>query len=123
MSTNQNKDIQNQQKDMTKNPQNTVNDTLNITKDQAKITTDQTQVTSLNSQIATLQGNLLPDTTPQMNDHAAGYNGIYGAFVAHTITVGSKTHVHYDEALRQAGPVNHYTITNWFEDNASHATN
>ena len=29
-------------------------------------------------------------------------------------------HVHYDETLRTAGPVNHYEIVNWFEDNVSH---
>ena len=53
-------------------------------------------------------------------DHALGYNGIYGGFVARTITVADKTHVHYDETLRTAGPVNHYEIVNWFEDNVSH---
>ncbi len=71
----------------------------------------QTQV-----QIESLQGSL---TTSQQDDHARGYNGIYGGFVANTITVAAKTHVHYDETLRTAGPVNHYEIVSWFEDNAS----
>ncbi len=71
----------------------------------------QTQV-----QILSLQGNL---TSSQADDHARGYNGIYGGFVARTITVAAKTHVHYDETLRTAGPVNHYEIVNWFEDHAS----
>ena len=52
-------------------------------------------------------------------DHAQGYNGIYGGFIGRTITVAAKTHVHYDETLLTAGPVNHYEIVNWFEDNAS----
>ena len=39
--------------------------------------------------------------------------------MAKTITVANKTHVHYDETLRQAGPVNHYQIVSWFEDNIS----
>ena len=52
-------------------------------------------------------------------DHAQGYNGIYGGFVARTIKVANKTHVHYDETLRNAGPVNHYEIVNWFEDSLS----
>ena len=52
-------------------------------------------------------------------DHAQGYNGIYGGFVARTIKVANKTHVHYDETLRTAGPVNHYEIVNWFEDDLS----
>ena len=71
----------------------------------------QTQV-----QIESLQGTLMAS---QAEDHARGYNGIYGGFVARTITVAEKTHVHYDETLRTAGPVNHYEIVNWFEDNAS----
>ena len=53
-------------------------------------------------------------------DHALGYNGIYGGFVAKDITVAAKTHIHYDETLRTAGPVNHYEIVSWFEDNVSH---
>ncbi len=120
---NVNKDIQNLQKDMAQNPSNTVVDNQRIAQDQLQITGYGNQITGLQSQISVLQGNVLPDTTPQMNDHANGYNGVYGGFVARTITVGSKTHVHYDEALRQAGPVNHYTITNWYEDNASHSPN
>ena len=67
-------------------------------------------------QIQTLQGDA---TTAQTNDHARGYNGIYGGFVAKSILVESATHVHYDERLRTAGPVNHYEVVNWFEDHAS----
>jgi hypothetical protein len=91
--------------------------------DQVKIAADQVQLATFTTQLQALLNNILPDTAPQMIDHASGYNGIYGSFVAHKITVGSKTHIHYDEALRQAGPVNHYSITNWYEDNASHAAN
>lgn len=61
-----------------------------------------------------------PPTPVQTTDHAAGYNGIYGAFVGNTITVEAMTHVHYDESLRQAGTVNHYEVANWSEDNLSH---
>ncbi len=61
-----------------------------------------------------------PPTPGQQNDHSAGYNGIYGAFVGKTITVEAMTHVHYDQTLQQAGPVNHYQIVNWTEDNLSH---
>ncbi len=67
-------------------------------------------------QIESLKGTL---TASQQDDHARGYNGIYGGFVARTITVAAKTHVHYDETLRTAGPVNSYQIVNWFEDNLS----
>ncbi len=61
-----------------------------------------------------------PPTPGQQDDHSAGYNGIYGAFVGKTITVEAMTHVHYDQTLQQAGPVNHYQIVNWTEDNLSH---
>ena len=59
-----------------------------------------------------------PPTPGQEDDHNAGYNGIYGAFVGKTITVEAMTHVHYDQTLQQAGPVNHYEIVNWTEDNS-----
>ena len=71
----------------------------------------------LRQQEATLLG---PYNGASYDDHSRGYNGIYGGFVARTIKVESKTHVHYDETLRTAGPVNHYEIVNWFEDNLSH---
>ncbi len=58
----------------------------------------------------------------EMEDRARGYNGIYGAFVGRTINVLSNTHLHYDESLRRAGPINHYEIVNWFEDQSSRAT-
>ena len=58
----------------------------------------------------------------QIDDHLRGYSGLYGSYAARTIEVQSKTHVHYDEALKQAGPVTHYEIVNWFEDNTSRAT-
>ena len=61
-----------------------------------------------------------PPTPGQQDDHNAGYNGIYGAFVGKTITVEAMTHVHYDQTLQQAGPVNHYEIVSWTEDNYSH---
>ncbi len=61
-----------------------------------------------------------PPTPGQQTDHAAGYNGIYGAFIGKTITVAASTHVHYDQTLQEAGPVNHYEIVNWTEDNLSH---
>ncbi len=89
-------------------------------RDQAQIASDQAQIVTVQAQLKSLGSTFIPDTPAQANDHNKGYNGIYGAFVARTITVGSKTHVHYDEALRQAGPVNHYTIANWFEDTGSH---
>ncbi len=83
----------------------------------------QAEITKLQGTISTLQAQLdnLRGTPPQSitDDHARGYNGIYGGFVAKTITVSNKTHVHYDETLRTAGPVNHYEIVNWFEDNVS----
>ena len=60
-----------------------------------------------------------PPTPGQLSDHSAGYNGIYGAFIGNTVTVEAMTHVHYDVTLQQAGPVNHYQIANWFEDNLS----
>ena len=84
--------------------------------DLAKVQKDQTLVAQLQAQVNSLQGNPTP---AQTDDHARGYNGIYGGFVAKTITVANKTHVHYDETLRQAGPVNHYQIVSWFEDNIS----
>ena len=61
-----------------------------------------------------------PPTPGQQDDHNVGYNGIYGAFVGKTITVEAMTHVHYDQTLQQAGPVNHYEIVNWTEDSLSH---
>ncbi len=86
--------------------------------DLTQITNDQTQIAALQQQLAVLDGSLNPASSA--DDHAQGYNGIYGGFVAKTITVDNKTHVHYDETLRTAGPVNHYEIVNWFEDNLSH---
>ncbi len=79
-------------------------------------------VTGLVADTTLLLTHALPLSPAQAQDHAAGYNGIYGAFVAKTITVEAKTHVHYDEALREAGPVNYFEIVNWFEDNTSRAT-
>ena len=67
-------------------------------------------------------GDLTVKLQSQLDDHLSGYNGLYGSFAARTIEVKSKTHVHYDEALRAAGSVNHYQIVNWFEDNVSRAT-
>ena len=61
-----------------------------------------------------------PPTPGQQADHNAGYNGIYGAFIGKSITVAASTHVHYDQTLQQAGPVNHYEIVHWTEDNLSH---
>ena len=86
-----------------------VKDLQQAAKDQAKINQDTLQ-------IQTLQGGA---TASQTDDHARGYNGIYGTFVANTILVESATHVHYDETLRTAGAVNHYEIVNWFEDHGS----
>ena len=42
--------------------------------------------------------------------------------MGNTITVEAMTHVHYDQSLQTAGPVNHYEIVNWTEDNLSHDT-
>ena len=84
--------------------------------DVAKLQNALNKVSQTEAQIESLQGTL---TTSQTDDHARGYNGIYGGFVAKTITIANKTHIHYDETLRQAGPVNHYQIVSWFEDNAS----
>ena len=85
---------------------------------------DLTNIANLNSQIANLQSQLqlLLGVNPSSSadDHSRGYNGIYGGFVGKTITVANKTHLHYDETLRTAGPVNHYEIVDWFEDNLSH---
>ena len=86
--------------------------------DLTQIANDQTQIATLQQQLATLDGSLNPASSD--DDHAQGYNGIYGGFVARTIKVAGKTHIHYDETLRTAGPVNHYEIVNWFEDNLSH---
>ena len=85
--------------------------------DQTNITNLTTQVTNLTAQLTTLMG---INPASSADDHLRGYNGIYGGFVANTITVASKTHVHYDATLRTAGTVNHYEIVNWFEDNISH---
>jgi hypothetical protein len=75
------------------------------------------------TQIATLQAPPPAQSgDPHAADAAQGYNGIYGAFAGRTIKVGAKTHIHYDEALRDAGPINHYEIVNWFEDQNSRAT-
>ena len=82
-----------------------------------KIAQAQAQITKLGQQITTLTGQYSQES---LLDHSRGYNGIYGGFVAKTITVENKTHLHYDETLRQAGTVNHYEITSWFEDNISH---
>ena len=76
----------------------------------------QSKVSTLQQQLQSLTGALTPS---QADDHARGYNGIYGGFVARSILVENKTHIHYDETLRTAGPVNHYEIVNWFEDNVS----
>ncbi len=86
------------------------------TQDLAQITSLQNSVTTLTHQLQVLQG---INPTSSADDHARGYNGIYGGFVAKTIKVMNKTHIHYDETLRQAGPVNHYQIVSWFEDNIS----
>ncbi len=83
---------------------------------QAQIASDQSKLVLLNQQLGLAQGFNPASST---DDHARGYNGIYGGFVAKTITVANKTHLHYDETLRQAGPVNHYQIVSWFEDNVS----
>ena len=83
---------------------------------EAQITADQAKLVTLNQQLNLAQG-LNPASST--DDHARGYNGIYGGFVARTITVAKKTHIHYDETLRQVGPVNHYQIVSWFEDNIS----
>ena len=83
---------------------------------EAQITADQAKLVLLNQQL-NLAGGLNPASST--DDHARGYNGIYGGFVARTIKVSNKTHVHYDETLRQVGPVNHYQIVSWFEDNIS----
>ena len=83
------------------------------------------QVTNAQNALAAEQRRLSDLTVKlqsQLDDHLRGYNGLYGSFVARTIEVKSKTHVHYDEALRAAGAVNHYEIVNWFEDNVSRAT-
>ncbi len=84
--------------------------------DLAKEAQDQARAAALRQQEAALMG---VNSLSSYEDHSRGYNGIYGGFVARTITVESKTHVHYDETLRQAGTVNHYEITSWFEDNVS----
>ena len=85
--------------------------------DLAKAQQATAKAASLRQQEATLLGQYNQAT---YEDHVRGYNGIYGGFVARTIKVESKTHIHYDETLRTAGPVNHYEIVNWFEDNISH---
>ena len=77
---------------------------------------EQKKAADLRQQEATLLG---PYNGASYEDHSRGYNGIYGGFVARTIKVENKTHVHYDETLRTAGPVNHYEIVNWFEDDLS----
>ena len=86
--------------------------------DLTQIASDQAKLVTLQQQLTILDGGANP--TSSADDHAQGYNGIYGGFVAKTITVASKTHIHYDEVLRTAGPVNHYEVVNWFEDNLSH---
>ena len=86
--------------------------------DSTQITSDQTKLAPLQQQLSVLIGTSAPASSA--DDHAQGYNGIYGGFVARTIRVASKTHVHYDEVLRTAGPVNHYQVVNWFEDSLSH---
>ena len=63
-------------------------------------------------------------TIPHIEAQKAARNAqneeqLYGAFIGKTITVANKTPLHYDETLRTAGPVNHYEIVNWFEDNLS----
>ena len=83
---------------------------------QTQIAADQAHIATINAQLQVLLG---VNPTSSSADHAQGYNGIYGGFVGRTITVADKTHVHYDETLRTAGPVNHYEIVNWFEDNLS----
>ena len=92
-------------------------DLVHAQQDQGNIAQDQTKSAALRQQEAALEG---VNSLSSYEDHSRGYNGIYGGFVARTITVESKTHVHYDETLRQAGTVNHYEITSWFEDNVSH---
>ena len=87
--------------------------------DVAKLQQTLNRVAQTEVQIESLRGTL---TSSQADDHARGYNGIYGGFVARTIVVAAKTHIHYDETLRTAGPVNHYEIVNWFEDDLSRNT-
>ncbi len=101
--------------------QNSTNhgDSNKLQKDLADIARLQGKIASLQAQLNALTGTPPSSTT---EDHARGYNGIYGGFISKTITVANKTHLHYDETLRTAGPVNHYEIVNWFEDNASHGT-
>ena len=85
---------------------------------------DLTNIANLNTAIAGFQAQItmLTGVNPSSSadDHSRGYNGIYGGYIGKTITVANKTHLHYDETLRTAGPVNHYEIVNWFEDNVSH---
>ena len=87
--------------------------------DQTQIASDQAQIVVVQREITTLLVTVAAAPASSTLDHAQGYNGIYGGFVARTIKVSNKTHVHYDETLRQAGPVNHYQIVSWFEDNVS----
>ncbi len=84
--------------------------------DVAKLQDALNKVAQTQVQIMSLQGTLV---SSQADDHARGYNGIYGGFVARTFKVENKTHLHYDETLRTAGPVNHYEVVNWFEDDLS----
>ena len=81
-----------------------------------KAAEQQTKINQYKLQLAVLTGQ---GPASQAEDHAKGYNGIYGGFIAKSILVANKTHVHYDETLRTAGPVNHYEVVNWFEDHAS----
>ncbi len=92
---------------------------MKMQNDQLQINQQQTLISQLAFNVYQLGGTIISLTASQAADHAQGYNGIYGGFVSSTITVAQKTHVHYDETLRTAGPVNHYEIVNWFEDNAS----
>lgn len=110
------KDNADYQKDLADDQSGAANNPQKVQQDLLKMQQDQVKVARLQAQIGSLQGNFFP---AQSDDHARGYNGIYGGFVARTITVANKTHIHYDETLRQAGPVNHYQIVSWFEDNGS----
>ncbi|MBV9126654.1 MAG: hypothetical protein JO117_01070 [Verrucomicrobia bacterium] len=89
-----------------------------VASDLAAAQADQANITATLNQLNLL----VSGNTSQQDDRLRGYNGVYGTFVGRTINVASKTHIHYDEVLREAGPVNHYQIVNWFEDQASRAT-
>jgi len=53
---------------------------------------------------------------PKANVLISGNGDIYGSVVGKTVSIPGNGDVHYDEALKDAGPVSNYSLENWREE-------